>query len=164
LTLRANILIEKAKSIPTPISAEITSHEHLLLFLYSNLIVNGNNITVSSSISAASRAASAMTKISGDNTSSFTLKTFWTEQFLGVLVRSTDQLGKHELNTNAPDFGQFIKANLHLTFEDLPLCYYSQEVLKSWGAHIGFVAPDRRRMRGFVSTDKSDKEKECIFV
>jgi hypothetical protein len=164
LALRAALVLDAVSSIDKPVSPEVQTHAHLLLYLYTNLIAKSD---VPSAPSYASRATSAMFNLSGPQVPTFTHKAFWTQQVLGASGRG--QVNSPQTDQIVPvlTFEEFIKANLHLVYEDLPLCYYSQELLGSLEAQQGFVPSDRRKMRGFMAMEGSankDEEDEWVVV
>jgi hypothetical protein len=159
LSLRVTLVLEDAKSIAMPISSETKNHAHFLLYLYTNLVAqpDTNNLP-----SQASRATAVMMSLSGPRIPRFTENAFWTQQVLGASSRVSNQSDNSEVGISlpVPSFEDFIKANLHLVYEDLPLCYYSPELLDSLEAKQGFVQPDRRKMRGFLTLEGSTKDGE----
>lgn len=165
LALRAALVVEAVKSVEKPVSPEIRSHAHLLLYLYTNLIVEPN--TTSDSSSYASRATAAMFSLSGPFGPTFTQKAFWTQQVLGASGRGQSGHPQPDQPVPVRCFEDFIKANLHLVYEDLALCYYSQELLGSLEAQKGFVLPDRRKLRGFMAVEgnaNKDEDDEWVVV
>lgn len=59
-----------------------------------------------------------------------------------------------------PSFEAFINTNLYLAYENLALCYYSQELLGLLEAQETFVPPDRRKMRGFMAVEETSNQNE----
>jgi hypothetical protein len=161
LAFRAAIVLEDCKAIPLPPAAEITSHAHLLLYLYSNLIARSENDAPKSS---ASRASTVLSQLSGPYISSFTQKSFWIHQVLGAFAQDTQPNDKNTQRTPPPEFEDFLKVNLHLVYEDLPLCYYSPELLHSYRAVKTFVTPDKRNMKACFAIEGEDNEDEWVVL
>jgi hypothetical protein len=156
LAFRAAIVLEDSKAIPLPPPAEISSHAQLLLYLYSNLVVQSESDITDST---ANQAATVLKQLSGPYITSSTLKSFWTQQILGASTQD-EQSRKGITGTTTPSFEGFLKANLHLVFEDLPLCYYSPELLQSYEAVKTFIAPDKRKMKSYFPIDGNEEEDE----
>jgi hypothetical protein len=155
LAFRVAILLEDSKTIPIPPPTEISNHSHLLLFLYTHL-VSQSEIDITASL--ASRATSVLMQLSGPYITSFTQKFFWAQQILGASARGTVSYHNKEVqDILPPTFEGFLKSNLHLVYEDLPLCYYSPQVLQSYDAKEKFVTPDKRSMKSFFAAESEDE-------
>jgi hypothetical protein len=161
LAFRAAIVMEDSKTVPNPASAEITNHSQLLVYLYSNLIAASNTAPTTS---PASQATTVLMKLSGPYITSFTQKSFWTQQVLGASTRDQQSHNKSPGDTLPPTFENFLKENLHLVYEDLPLCYYSPELLRSYEAKEAFVAPDKRKMKAYFAIKGKEEEDEWVVL
>lgn len=170
LALRAALVMEAIKTIEKPVPARVESHAHLLLHLYTKIIAEpAAEADGHLPSSIASRATAVMFNLLRRIVPSFTAKAFGSQQVLGASVHPQPHATHAPNNQPVPVslFEEFIKANLHLVYEDLLLCYYSRELLESLEAQESFVPPDRRKMRGFIaieSRSNQDKEDECILV
>ena len=164
LALRAALILDAISSIEKPVSPQVQTHAHLLFYLYTNIIAEPD---VKFSPSYASRATAAMFNLAGSQAPTFTHKAFWTQQVLGASGRGQTDSSNNGRPVPVPSFEEFIKANLHLVYEDLAFCYYSPELLGSLEAKEGFVPPDRRKMRGFMAMEGSaskDEDDEWVVV
>jgi ubiquitin carboxyl-terminal hydrolase L3 len=152
LAMRSTLLLDELASMSEVqlSSPDIVGHPHLLRYLFDNLVAKSDN----EAFPAATRATSAMMQMSGSYLRSFTLKAFWVQQLLGASSK-TDATSTFE---------DFIKANLHLVYVDLPLCYYSPELLQSLEANETIVQPDRRKLKGYLPITGSLMEDEWVVV
>ena len=153
LALRSTILLDELSrtDVTTLKSVDIVSHAHMLHYLYDRLTMDD----AASTETITSRATSAMMDMQGIFANCLTLKAFWTQQML--VASSTGR----EKST----FGDVIRANMHLVFEDLPSCYYSPELLQSMDARQRIVAPDRRKFKAFLPVDHSPElEKDWVIM
>ncbi|KAL4916397.1 hypothetical protein BDW62DRAFT_186291 [Aspergillus aurantiobrunneus] len=112
----------------------ITSHAHLLFYLYTAL-AGANALTVGQ------QARSVLANMTGPLVAAATHRNFWIQQ-VGVARMHADMNG-------VSTFAEFLTTNLHLVFEGLPGIYYSPGV---WvGAGRDEVAgSDRRRLATIV--------------
>jgi hypothetical protein len=143
LILLSEMLVKLSKEIPIPVSSKVTSHAHLIVYLFTMLSVSDKK----EAPTLARRATSAMLELEGSQVASMTLKIFWTQQVLRSVTRLSDE---------KQSFMDFIRSNMHLAYEDLPMTYYSPERLKSLDAEVAFVAPDLRPLDGFVPARTAD--------
>lgn len=61
-------------------------------------------------------------------------------------------------------FETFIRGNLHLVYEHLPSLYYTPGIRQSKETSEVMIAPDRRRINGFLGSRNKDKLEELIFI
>jgi ubiquitin carboxyl-terminal hydrolase L3 len=148
LAMNANIVLNEASGLSEERkgSPRTSTHAHLLWDLFDRLVPKDGETT------PASRATAAMMEISG--TDVLTLKAFWVQQVLTALSRADANL----------DFESFVRSNLHLVYQDLPLCYFSHECLQSLDAKERIVPPDRRKLKGFLPVAGSEVEDEESWV
>ena len=148
LALRSNILLHESAAMDETKcqSTCIGSHAHMLRFLYYRLRSSGS----SDESPVAVKATAALMDMQGMLAESLTLKAFWTQQVLLAFSSSGVALS----------FDDMIRANMHLVYPDLPLCYFSPEVLQSLDAKRGIVAPDRRKFKAFLPVSESRLEEE----
>jgi hypothetical protein len=161
LTFRAVVILEDAKGIPDD-TTEISGHAHLLLFLYNAIVIKRQRTQPTESM--AKTAASVMMRMSGPYITSFTLKSFWTQQVLGATLRDGPAVKNDSADDTPPTFENFLRKNLHLVYDNLPLCYYSPELLQSFEAKDTFVAPDRRRMRAYSESEGNEEDDEWVVL
>lgn len=104
-------------------SPSISSHSHLLLYLYKKPIVGSENGPGKTALEQAE-------KMSGPGVDSATHKMFWIQVFLIAMARAeaSRKLTKRETSPGIVTFETFIRGNLHLVHEDLPSLYYTPEI------------------------------------
>jgi hypothetical protein len=161
LDFRAAIVLEDSKAVPHPPPSEIVNHAHLLLYLYTTLVVQSDTEVDKS---PSSRATTILMQLSGPYITSFTQKSFWTKQVLDASYPDERLHDKHTRDTTPLTFKEFLKANLHLVYEDLLLCYYTPELLHSSEAAKTFVAPNKRKMKAHLAIDNKEEEDEWIVL
>jgi hypothetical protein len=161
LAFRAALVLEDSRTIQTSPPVEISSHAHLLLFLYADLVSPSENDVVRS---PASRAPNVLMRLSGPYITSFTQKVFWIQQILDASSRDTKSHHSDELQDSpSPTFEEFLKSNMQLVYEDLPLCYYSPEALQSYEAKETFVVPDKRSMKAYFAIEKKEEDEWIVL-
>ncbi|KGO72066.1 Small GTPase superfamily, ARF/SAR type [Penicillium italicum] len=138
----------------------ISSHSHLLLYLYRKLIVGLENGRPGKA------ALEQAEKMSGPRVDSVTHKMFWIQVFLIAMARAeaSRKMANEQTSTEKVTFETFIRGNLHLVYEDLPSLYYTPEIWESKEASEVIIAPDRRRMDGFEESRNKDKPEEFVFI
>ncbi|CAG8111015.1 unnamed protein product [Penicillium olsonii] len=128
-------------------SPVISSHSHLLLYLYRSLATEREDGNLGKT------ALDKSEEMSGPRVNSATHRIFWVQMFVAALSRgqstSTDAPASR---TETLRFENFIASNLQLVCEDLPRLYYSPEIWYSEEATQVMLAPDKRRMAGSVSS------------
>ncbi|CAG8215155.1 unnamed protein product [Penicillium olsonii] len=128
-------------------SPVISSHSHLLLYLYRSLATEREDGNLGKT------ALDKSEEMSGPRVNSATHRIFWVQMFVAALSRgqstSTDAPASR---TETLSFENFIASNLQLVCEDLPRLYYSPEIWYSEEAIQVMLAPDKRRMAGSVSS------------
>ncbi|CAI7583629.1 unnamed protein product [Penicillium glandicola] len=142
-------------------SPSILSHSHLLLYLYTRLIKGSENDP------SRKTALEQAEKISGPRVDSVTHKMFWIQVFLTAIAReraSKEMVDKETSPEKVTSFETFIRRNLHLIYEDLPSLYYTPEIWRSKEASEMMIAPDRRRIGGFLESRDKDKLDELVFI
>jgi hypothetical protein len=152
LAMCSSVLLDEVTSLSKTdrSSPKIVSHAHLLAYLFDRLVVKQED----DATPAATRATSAMMHITGSYLESLTLKAFWAQQVLGA-CSNIDMTTKFE---------DFMRANLYLAYSDLPLCYYSAPLLRSFEAKDAIVEPDRRKIKGFLPAAGSQQEHDWVVV
>ena len=97
---------------------------------------------------------------------SVTHKMFWTQVFLIAMARAeaSKKVASKETSPEKVTFETFIRDNLHLVHEDLPSLYYTPEIWQSKEASEVMIAPDRRRMDGFLESRDKDKLGQLGFI
>ncbi|KAF2433457.1 hypothetical protein EJ08DRAFT_607112 [Tothia fuscella] len=153
LSFQIAMILEETKDVSRD-TRDITSHAQLLLVLYDNVVVNTQDHSLTAT--AADNTASLIQRLSGPHLTSFTLKTFWTQQVLEAAMHENFSAGEK----GYPTFEIFLKRNSHLAYEHLPLCYFSAEVLQSAEAVDAFVAPDKRCMESRFPIIEGRERKE----
>lgn len=140
-------------------SPSISSHSHLLLYLYRKLIVGSENGPGKTALEQAE-------KMSGPRVDSVTHKMFWIQVFLIAMARAeaSKKLADKETSPEKATFEAFIRGNLHLVHEDLPSLYYTPEIWQSKEASEVMIAPDRRRMDGFLESRDKEKLGQLVFI
>jgi ubiquitin carboxyl-terminal hydrolase L3 len=156
LAFLSSLINEEARTIPRPIPSEITSHAHLLLLLYERSVQfksNGPDEKVSQPRST------IIDQLSGYHADSTTRITFWYEMVMKAVSKvEEDEPSSHD------SFDGFLRSNQHLAYEDLPFCYYSQELWDSRKTTNIFLAPDRRSLTICEVMETKDAEKDWIVV
>jgi len=156
LAFLSSLINEEARTIPRPIPSEITSHAHLLLLLYEHLVPlksNGPDGKVSQDWST------TIDQLSGHHAHSTTHITFWYEMVMKAVSKvQEDEPSSHD------SFDKFLRSNQHLAYENLPFCYYSQELWDSQKAKNTFLAPDRRTLTICEIVETKDAERDWIVV
>lgn len=142
-------------------SPSISSHSHLLLYLYRKLIVGSEN-----GPGKTKTTLEQAEKMSGPRVDSVTHKMFWTQVFLIAMARAeaSKKVASKETSPEKVTFETFIRDNLHLVHEDLPSLYYTPEIWQSKEASEVMIAPDRRRMDGFLESRDKDKLGQLGFI
>jgi ubiquitin carboxyl-terminal hydrolase L3 len=140
LAMNANILLGELADNQErqTASSKDNTHAHMLRFLFDRLVPKDGEVT------PASMATAAMMDIS--STDVLTVKAFWVQQVLTAVTRM-------DMKTT---FEDFIRGNLHLVYQDLPQCYFSTELLQSIDAKEKIMAPDKRKLNGFLPVTGSD--------
>lgn len=140
-------------------SPSISSHSHLLLYLYRKLIVGSKNGPGKTALEHAE-------KMSGPRVDSVTHKMFWIQVFLIAMARAeaSRKLTERDTSPGIVTFETFIRGNLHLVHEDLPSLYYTPEIWQSKEAFEVMIAPDRRKMYGFLESRDKDKLGQLVFI
>lgn len=141
-------------------SPSISSHSHLLLYLYRKLILGSENGLPGKT------ALEQAEKMSGPQLDSVTHKMFWIQVFLIAMARAEASTKTADKQTppKKVTFETFIRGNLHLVHEDLPSLYYTPEIWQSKEAFEVMIAPDRRRMDRFLESRLKDKLEEFVFI
>ncbi|KAL4924793.1 GTPase domain-containing protein [Aspergillus undulatus] len=154
LSFLAAMAIEETRNMKPDLP--ITSHAHLLFYLYTNLADNCKQRNRSDSdpeanpLTLGQRARALFTELASPGvnagavtlTSAATHRNFWIQQ-VGVAMLHWEQ---------DPDiagdstFAGFITSNLHLVFQELPAIYYSAAVWTAPAAGEMIVEGDRRRL------------------
>jgi hypothetical protein len=152
LAMRSTILLDEIVKMPEGerTSPTIVNHGHLLCYLFNNIVARREN----DEMSAATKATSAMMQMGGVYMDSLTLRAFWTQQVLRANSKSEVRV----------TFENFMRENLHLACAELPLCYYSPELLQSLEAKDTIVQPDRRKLKGFLPDAGSLPEQDWVVV
>jgi len=156
LAFLSSLINEEARTIPRPIPSEITSHAHLLLLLYERLVLlksKGPNEKVSQGRST------IIDQLSGYHADSATRITFWYE----MVMKALSQLQQDEQSFH-DSFDGFLRSNQHLAYENLPFCYYSQELWNSRRAKNTFLTPDRRSLTICEVVETKDAEKDWVVL
>jgi ubiquitin carboxyl-terminal hydrolase L3 len=130
----AAVLIDEAKLIPEE-EVIVANHASLLRFLYQRL----SKPSEEKSSTVAARTALELSSSMGS-----TQSTFWVQQVQLCLAG-----GKA-----ASTFEEFVTANAHLAYEDLPLVYYSPQLWQSAEVKEVYVPPDRHSLSSTVSSGK----------
>lgn len=157
LAFLTSLINDEARTIPHPIPSKITNHAHLLMLLYEHLATfklkesHGN---------VSQNKSTIIDQLSGYHTKSTTYITFWYE----IVMKAASKMKQDEkLCHNS--FDGFLRSNQHLAYENLPFCYYSQELWNSLEAKNTFIAPDRRSLTICETVEETnDAEKEWIVL
>lgn len=157
LAFLTSLINEEAGTIPRPISSEITSHAHLLLLLYYKCFATFK--LKESHGKVFQNRSTIIDQLSGYHADSRTYITFWYEMVMKAACKvEQDEQSSHD------SFDGFLRSNQHLAYENLPFCYYSQELWDNWKAKNTFLAPDRRSLAICEAVETEDAEKEWIVV
>lgn len=142
---------------PMADSPSISTHSHMLLYLYRKLIMGSENGLPGKT------ALEQAEKMTGPRVDSVTHKMFWIQIFLTAIARAeaSRKIADKETSMEKVRFETFIRSNLHLVYEDLPSLYYTPEIWQSQEASEIMISPDRRRINEFL--DKG-KLKELVFI
>jgi len=156
LAFLTSLINEEVRTIPHPIPSEITSHAHLLLLLYERLVT----FKLKEPHGKISQDRSTVIdQLSGYHADSRTCITFWYEMVMKAVSKAEqDEQSFHD------SFDTFLRSNQHLAYENLPFCYYNQELWDSWKAKTTFLAPDRRSLTICEDVKTENAEKEWIVV
>ncbi|KAI8661267.1 hypothetical protein NCS55_00996600 [Fusarium keratoplasticum] len=130
----AAVLIDEARLIPEE-EVIVANHASLLRFLYQRL----SRASEEKSSTVAARTALELSSSMGS-----TQSMFWVQQVQLCLAS-----GKV-----ASKFEEFVTANAHLAYEDLPLVYYSPQLWQSAEVKEVYVPPDRHSLSSIVSSGK----------
>lgn len=145
----ADLLIEDVLLLPEPITSQVTSHAHLILYLYTQLVAVPD---VSGGGSLATQATNTLLALVLGERDSHTDKSFWIHQILAAVAstRSTKPITNGSRILLPPSFKEFIRAHPQLAYEGLPFTYYSPELWNSAEAREMFIPPDRKTLPSFV--------------
>ncbi|KAI1084435.1 ADP-ribosylation factor family-domain-containing protein [Whalleya microplaca] len=144
LDLFAALVVEDAEEVPEPVTAVITNHAHLLLYLYVHLVAAP---IYKEGLSTQGSAVILALTLPGRD--SYTEKSFWVHQVLATC--SAPELSEAK-GKRYSSFKEYVKAWPYLAYEDLPFLYYSPELWHSEEARTAFIPPDRKPLPGFVDT------------
>ncbi|QQK42716.1 Small GTPase superfamily, ARF/SAR type [Penicillium digitatum] len=141
-------------------SPRISSHSHLLLYLYTKLVVgSGTGLPGKTALEQAEQ-------MSGPWVDSVTHKMFWIQVFFTAMARAqaSRKIADKQTSLETVTFETFIRGNLHLVHQDLPSLYYTPEIWESKEASKVMIAPDRRRMDGFLESKNKDRLEDLVFI
>ncbi|KAJ5747505.1 uncharacterized protein N7511_009201 [Penicillium nucicola] len=161
LSLRATWIIRGADELAASSVADsprISSHSHLLLYLYRKLLLESQGKTLRDI------ALDQVEGISGPSVNSITHKTFWVQVFLTAISRvGCWQETSQDQSPKVVTFEALVRRNLQLVFEDLPGLYYTREIWSSHEASEVMIAPDRRNMPGMHCADSHELDNLFFF-
>lgn len=63
-----------------------------------------------------------------------------------MVLKAASAAEEEKASTSDGSFEDLIRSNRHLSYEELPFCYYSEELWNSEKAREEFVMPDRRKL------------------
>jgi hypothetical protein len=148
LTFRANLIVHWSRELD-PREPVITTHAHLLSYLYTNLVIDVPKFGPGTISPRRTEQAKALfSEISGPLVDAPTHRNFWIQQALIAVARG--QTKTSEKNVGTPSalatFADFVVNNLDLANEDLPNQYYSMEIWHSDKAREMILSPDKQEM------------------
>ena len=155
LAFRAHMIRDEAKVIETPEANPITTHAHLLLNLYLRFFKTELEGDHGQSQSMGTHMTAAIAKLEGPTLTSFTSKVFWIQQIVASAVQMPPE-HRTKYNGNIEGFIEFLAANLHLAYPNLPFVYYSKERWESYEAKIAFVSPDLKALPRFFGQNQEE--------
>ena len=141
-------------------SPTISSHSHLLLYLYRRFFVGHDNDQIRNI------ALKQIETISGAQVDSVTQKTFWTQMFLIAVTRTrnkeqlTDRGSSKERTIS---FEELVLDNIYLVYENLHCLYYTPEIWNSEEASAVMIAPDKRSMPGFIASPENNSLDDALY-
>ncbi|KAL2837003.1 hypothetical protein BJY01DRAFT_251701 [Aspergillus pseudoustus] len=156
---------DEARLVQTP---AITSHGHLLLYLYSAFTrkENKNNNDEEKEGKPqqtpllAQRARVLFSEITGPTVAGATQRNFWIQQ-VGLAVSHSVGGGGRSGRDCCSTFAEFITNNSHLVLDNLPAVYYGPAVWNSAEARERIVAADRRRMGSIAELGEEESPRQC---
>lgn len=148
LTFRANLIVHWSQELD-PRKPVITTHAHLLYYLYTNLVIDvpkSGPGTISSR--RTERVKALFSEISGPPVDAPTHRNFWIQQTLIAVARGETKAPEKNVDTPSAlaTFADFVVNNLDLANEDLPNQYYTMEIWHSDEAQERILSPDIQEM------------------
>lgn len=126
-------------SIPKSETHGIKGHAQLLQSLY-QAFVDSERSTSRSGETFEQHFYRSVDRLNVKGFGSRTRVKFWAI----MVFKAASAVKQHDSSSSQSSFENLTRSNRYLAYEDLPLCYYSEELWNSEKASLKFVKPDRR--------------------
>jgi ubiquitin carboxyl-terminal hydrolase L3 len=130
-----------------------TGHAQLLRSLY-EAFVESERATGYTGENLAAHYHGLIDRLIEDSVDFRTKVRFWAL----MVLKAASGTGGESSSTSSGSFDDLLRSNRHLAYEELPLCYFSEELWNSEKAREEFVKPDRRKLDMGVGREVADAE------